>query len=370
MPLTLGGLAVGVLVAPLVMSLVARVVFPIAVPNELPERVPARRPRLGGGVLLVVLAASRRAVLEPVDSLLRAVRARHAGTGVGPAEITMTVFSLTAVVALITGNLEGPLATLAPTLLAVAAGLLLGRALAPVTRAVSRELLRSGRAVSAVGVVNAVRRPAARRILVMVVVASALFVFCVGALATGNDNRQTAAEQENGAPYSMAIQAASLTDVVAALAAADPDHEHLTPVVTSTATSSTQGATVAVDPTAFPRVAYFPRSSPGRGDWAAIGAPSDEPVTLTGTTVAGTVQAAEVAIVGPSADRVDELRVGLQLRAPDGTTEEADLSAIPTGDTAGEFEAPVSCADGCIVTGLVVSTPPGGRVTAPSCSAT
>ena len=82
-------------------------------------------------VLLVVLAASRRAVREPVDSLLRAVQARHAGTGAGAAEITMIVFSLTAVVALVTGNLEGPLATLAPTLLAVAVGLLLGRGAGP-----------------------------------------------------------------------------------------------------------------------------------------------------------------------------------------------------------------------------------------------
>ena len=283
LPLTLTGVAIGVLVAPLAMSLVARVVFPVPVPNELPGGFLLAALGSAAAVLLVVLAASRRAVREPVDSLLRAVQARHTGTGAGAAEITMIVFSLTAVVALVTGNLEGPLATLAPTLLAVAVGLLLGRGLAPATRAVSRRLLRSGRAVAAAGIVNAVRRPAARRVLVMVVVASALFVFCVDALLTGKQNRQNAAEQENGAPYSLTIQAARLTDVVAALAAADPDHEHLTPVVTSADNSSTQGSTVAVDPTSFPRVAYFPLSSAGRGDWAAIGAPRVDPVQLTGT---------------------------------------------------------------------------------------
>ena len=110
-------------------------------------------------------------------------------------------------VALLTGNLEGPLATLAPTLLAVAVGLLLGRALAPATPVVSRRLLRRGRAVAAAGIVNAVRRPAARRVLVMVVVASALLVFCVDAMVTGQHNRQNAAEQLNGAPYSLTIQA-------------------------------------------------------------------------------------------------------------------------------------------------------------------
>ena len=348
---------------PLVMSLVARVVFPVPVPNELPGGFLLAALGSAAAVLLVVLAASRRAVREPVDSLLRAVQARHTGTGAGAAEITMIVFSLTAVVALVTGNLEGPLATLAPTLLAVAVGLLLGRGLAPATRTVSRRPPRSGRAVAAAGIVNAVRRPAARRVLVMVVVATALFVFCVDALLTGKHNRQNAAEQENGAPYALTIQAARLTDVVAALAAADPDHEHLTPVVTSSDNSSTQGSTVAVDVTSFPRVAYFPLSSAGRGDWEAIRAPRVDPVRLTGTTVAGTVDAVKVALVGPSADRVSELRIGLQVRTPDGTTEVADLSVIPTGDASAAFEAPVPCADECIVTGVSVATPPGGEAT-------
>ena len=363
LPLTLTGVAIGVVLAPLAMSLVARVVFPVPVPHELPGGFLLAALGSAAAVLLVVLAASRRAVREPVDSLLRAVQSRHTGTGAGAAEITMIVFSLTAVVALVTGNLEGPLATLAPTLLAVAVGLLLGRGLAPATRVVSRRLLRSGRAVAAAGIVNAVRRPAARRVLVMVVVASALFVFCVDALLTGKHNRQNAAEQENGAPYSLTVQAARLTDVVAALAEADPDHEHLTPVVTSADNSSSQGSTVAVDPTSFPRVAYFPLSSADHGDWAAIGAPRVDPVQLTGSTVAGTVDAVKVALVGPSADRVSELRIGLQVRAADGRTEVADLSVIPTGDASAAFEAPVPCEDGCIITGVSVATPPGGEAT-------
>ena len=165
------------------------------------------------------------------------MRARHTGAGAGAAEIALIVFSLTAVVALVTGNLEGPLATLAPTLLAVAAGPAPRPRAAPGHPGLSRRLLRSGRAVAAAGIVNAVRRPAARRVLVMVVVATALFVFCVDALVTGKHNRQNAAEQENGAAYSLAIQAARLIDVVAALEEADPDHRHLTPVVTTSTAS-------------------------------------------------------------------------------------------------------------------------------------
>ena len=98
----------------------------------------------------------------------------------------------------------------------------------------------------------------------MVVVASALLVFCVDALATGRHNRANAAEQALGAPYVVSVQAATLLDVVDAVAEADPDGEHLSTVVsTPTGTSrSGGGATVAVDPTAFQRVAYFPLSRP------------------------------------------------------------------------------------------------------------
>ena len=310
-------------------------------------------------MLLVVLAASRRAVREPVDSLLRAVQARHTGTGAGAAEITMIVFSLTAVVALVTGNLEGPLATLAPTLLAVAVGLLLGRALAPATRAVSRRLLRSGRAVAAAGIVNAVRRPAARRILVMVVVASALFVFCVDALVTGKLNRQNAAEQENGAPYSLAIQAARLTDVVAAVAAADPDHEHLTAVVTSTPTGLAR-AGGRPSPSTRRRSRAWPtsRGPAQRDDWAAIGAPEVEPVPLTGTTVAGTVDAVEIRFRGPS-KRFEDVRSVLQVQDAAGLTHLVPLAVIPRLDRGIPFSVAVPCEDGCVVTGLTMSTPPG-----------
>jgi hypothetical protein len=360
LPLTLGGVAVGILAAPLVMAVVAKVVFPVPVPSEVPGGFVLAALGSAVSVLVVVLAAARRAVREPVDSLLRAVRARHTGAGAGVAEVALIVFSLTAVVALVTGNLEGPLATLAPTLLAVATGLLLGRGLAPATRMVSRRLLRSGRAVAAAGIVNAVRRPAARRVLVMVVVASALFVFCADALVVGKHNRQNAAEQENGAAYSLAIQATRLHEVVAALEEADPDHRHLTPVVTSQATS-VEAPTVAVDAAAFPRVAYLPSGS-GPEKWAAIGAPRVDEVRLAGASVTGSVVSDEVKLVGPSADRGDELKIGLQLLEPDGTVGGADLAVIPRGDASAAFSASVPCAEGCIVTGVTIKTPPGGRL--------
>jgi putative ABC transport system permease protein len=360
-PLTLIGVALGVLAAPLAMALVAKVVFPVPVPRELPGSFLLAALGSAVAVLAVVLAAARRAVREPVDSLLRGVPARQRGAGGGPAEVTLIVFSLTAVAALVTGTLEGPLATLAPTLLAVAAGLLLARALGPVSRAVSVRLLRSGRAVAAAGTVTAARRPAARRILVMVVVASALSVFCVDALVTGQHNRQNAAEQALGAPYSLGVRSTSLVDVVAAVDAVDPHHEHLTPVVTTPQSASTGGPTVTVDATAFPRVAYFPLSSPDHADWSAIAPPAADPLRLKGSTVSGTVVSSAVGLRGPSRNRTDDLRVGLQVLESDGSSDQPSLSTIPIDDGSAEFQASVRCTDGCIVTGVTVTAPPGGE---------
>ena len=360
LPLTLFGVVAGVLAAPFVMALVAKVVFPVPVSRELPDGFLLAALGSACAVLVVVLAAARRAVREPVDSLLRAVPARHLGAS-GAAEVTTIVFSLTAVVALVTGTLEGPLATLAPTLLAVAVGLLLGRALAPVTRLVSRRLLRGGRAVAAAGIVNAVRRPSARRILVMVVVASALVVFCVDALVAGQQNRQNAAEQANGAAYVLAVQPAALRDVVAAVADADPARQHLSTVVTTTSSQS-EGPTVAVDPTAFRRLAYFPLSPPRPDAWDAILAPHVDPLPLRGAALTGTLDATRVKMAGPS-KRYEDVQLVLQLQNPAGDTQLVPLATVPRSDASVPFTVAVPCAEGCIVTGLSVTTPPSLRLT-------
>jgi hypothetical protein len=361
-PLTLCGVALGVLASPFVMALVAKAAFPVPVPIEVPGGFVLAVLGAALAVLAVVLAAARRAVREPVDSMLRAIPARHTGRASGIVEIAITVFSLTAVVVLLTGNLEGPLAILAPTLLAVAVGLLLGRGLAPATRYLSRQLLRGGHAVAAAGIVTAVRRPAASRVLVMVVVASSLLVFCVNALVVGQHNRQRAAEQDNGAPYALSVQPTRLTDLVAAVAAADPDHRHLTPVVTTTNNGTTTAPTIAVDSTAFPRVAYFPLSQPRAADWDRIHPPRVDPLPLTGETLAGTVASDDLRLTGPSAARVEELRISLQVLRADGLTMTSELSVIPTKDGTTTFSAPVQCASGCTVTGIAVTAPVGGKL--------
>ena len=353
-PIGVAGVVLGALVAPGVMAVVSRVVFPVPVPVELPPGFALAVLGALVAVLLVVLAAVRRAVREPVDSLLRAVPGRR-GSTLG--EVVAVVFSLTAVVALLTGTLEGPLATLAPTLLAVAAGLLLGRALGPVTSTLSRRLLRRGRAVAAAGIVTAVRRPSARRVLVMVVVAGSLVVFCADALVTGQQNRQAAAEQDVGAPYALSVQSGSLRAVTDAVAAADPEREHATTVVTTAAGTDGLGPTVAVDPVAFARVAHLP----GPLDVGAIEAPQVTPVRLTGTRLTGSVVVSEIGFGGPS-ERLDEARVRAVVQRADGVTVSVDLATLPRDPATIPVDAALECTEACVLTGLTLLTPPGLEV--------
>ena len=59
-------------------------VFPVAVPLRLPGGFVLAALGSAVAVLVVVLAAARRAGRESVDSLLREVRGRHTGGGAGP----------------------------------------------------------------------------------------------------------------------------------------------------------------------------------------------------------------------------------------------------------------------------------------------
>ncbi len=262
-------------------------------------RLPARRPRLGGLRPRSWCWRRRGGRCESRSTRCSArCPARHTGTGAGVAEVAMVVFSLTAVVALVTGNLEGPLATLAPTLLAVAVGLLLGRALGPATRLASTPAAaqRPGggrgrhrqRRTPALGAPDPGDGRGGQR---------AVRLLRRRARHRPAQPRRTPPSRQNGAPYVARDPGRdACIDVVAAVAEADPDRRAPHPRGDDTTGTSRSGggATVAVDPTAFPRVAYFPLSRPSRDDWAAIGAPQVDPVRLTGATLAGTVDAAEI----------------------------------------------------------------------------
>jgi hypothetical protein len=352
LPVCLTGVVLGVLAAPAVIALVAAVVFPRPVPVEV------RLPLVAAAVLsvvvvaAVVVAAARRAAREPVDSLLRGVPPpRRAGAG----ETALIAFALTAVVALVTVDLAGPVATLAPTLLAVATGLLLARRLGSVAAALGRVLLGRGRSAAGAGVLSSVRRPAARRVLVMVVVASALVVFCSDALVTGRHNRERAAEQSTGAPYVLSVRPDSLPILVDALRAVDPEGTRLTPVVKMQPDGSEpSGATVAVQPRAWANVASFPLFERGDVPWRAILAPPTPPLEVSGNQLRGRARFSGVQVDGDPS-KLDRVRVGLQVRTSTGGASIVDVTPVPGRDGRTRVSAFLSCSAGCQVVGITLT---------------
>src|SRR5690606_33077850 len=90
--------------------------------------------------------------------------------------------------------------TAAPTLLAIAVGLVLGFLLGPVAGRSGSALLARGRLVAGLGLLQMGRRHGMRTAIATVVAAAALLAFAVNALAVGERNRTELAQVSVGAP--------------------------------------------------------------------------------------------------------------------------------------------------------------------------
>ena len=82
-------------------------------------------------VLMVALAvlSVRRVSRDPVADLIRSVPPRRTGVRLGVLEAMLVAAAVAAFFALVTGSVQGPVGQLAPTLLALAVGVVAARAL-------------------------------------------------------------------------------------------------------------------------------------------------------------------------------------------------------------------------------------------------
>lgn len=363
-PVTAVGVLVGGAATLGVVHALTGVFFPVGVPLEVTGAYFGSWAAAAVVTLLVVLLAVLRTVRVPVAQLLRAVPARSSGLGAGVAEVALVVFAATAVVAFVTGNLEGALGTAAPALLALSVAIVLGRLLIPVSAALGRWFLARGNAVAATGLLQATRRPITRRVLVLVVVSAALVVFAGVALSVGDHNRRNAAEQQLGAAVTLELDPSSsvrLLDVLDVLAEVDPTHRRLTPVVTVFSAGDAERPTVAVDPEAFGQVAQFAGLDAGRIDFAAIEAPDVAPLDVRGSRIKGRASFSDVTFTGASR-RDDEVTLDLVLATADGVTTQVPIAVVTPGDSAVRIRADLPCEEMCQVTGLTLATPPARAV--------
>jgi hypothetical protein len=356
-PIVLGA-PLGALLAVGLCSVARNTVLTSDPPFEIP--VAAVVALVAGLVLMVALAvlSVRRVSRDPVADLIRTVPSRRTGVRLGVLEAMLVAAAAAAFIALVTGSVRGPVGQIAPTLLALAVGVIAARVFSSLFATGGRRLLRRGRPTSGAALLTSSRRGTTRWLVPVVTVALSIIVVSADALAVGARNWSGRAGAEVGAATVLTLGSADLTAVTAALRAVDPAGEHVTPVAVVAPTSQGGTTTVGVVPSEFRRVAVWPGVEVGSLAWDRLTAPTVPPLVLTGTRVTYHVEAPGFTVVTPAIRAAPTaLSLALQVVRPDGTVDTVPLGILPD-DGAADQEATVTCADGCRIAGIGVQAPP------------
>lgn len=310
--------------------------------------------------VLAVAVVARPTVREPIATLLRRVPPRSQGWAVGITDAVVVAIAVAGVASIVSGNISGPLVLATPTLLALAVGLAMAHLLVPLSAAYGRRATRSGRVVASLTALQIARRPAVRRVMTIITVATAITVFATDAVVVGQRNRAERAQIETGAEQALGTDASRVSTLIAALRVADPSGTHSTPVVTVQQADPSALTTLAVVPAQFAAVADFPRDRQAF-DWPAISKTLPPEATLTGERVSVTLSDIDIsstldpsALNPPVPRPTSPVRVSLYLSPPGGgVSYGVDLGTIPLSARGPvTLGASVSCARGCRLTGF------------------
>lgn len=361
LPITLVALVPGALLAVFASWFARMVLLPGDPPFEL--GLPFLAALAAAAVVLtgVTLVAVSRVVREPVERLLRRVPPRATGWALGAADAIVIAGAGGIVVVFATGGLDGPIALAAPGLLAIVVGLLLAHLTTPSAALIGRRRLRRGRVRSGVSMLDAARSPSTRRIVAIVTLASALAVFSADALIVGQRNRATAAEQEAGAPRVLDVRGNELADLRAALDEVDPEGDDVTPVVRVHPPGDDAPWTLAVVASSFRHIALFPGGAPSDVLWDKLKPPDADPIDLTGTELG--IDVDDSTLVSKRVDgKSHPVSLGLDLVNRTGETLHTTLGTLEGPTDHVRYRQPVSCSEGCHVTGIWTSTLPGASI--------
>ncbi|CAM4015800.1 FtsX-like permease family protein [Janibacter anophelis] len=343
------GLPIGFAVALLVAVLVRRSMLPEGIPFEIPLAIV---PWLLGALVVSVLAvhlAARPVLREPVNDLLRSVRP-SAAAGAPVAEVVVVVLAVLGVAGLATGALTGPAALATPTLLAIAVGVLAARLVPRLAARRARSAMRRGRVAAAVAGHAIARRPAARRVLVVTTVATAIAVFGANAVVVADRNRQARAELETGAP---AVVTVDSPDAPSLMAAADTLADRgiaAAPVAMIHPRADEAAATMATDPERFVEVAH-PQTVRGL-DPDLLTLPEQEPITLPAGDATARVSWDLTVAAGE-----EPPTLVLDMTTPDGDDRSARIATLgPRATGSRSIDERLFCSDGCRLAGVRVST--------------
>ena len=354
LPVLLVGVVPGAAVA-LLGGALARSLLPGTAPLEAGPGFVTAVALAGVAMVLTTAAAAARVAREPLESLVRSGRASAGRWAFGVLDAFLVAGVATGVVAFVTGSLRGPLALAGPALVALLAGLVLAHLAAPAASVWGRRLLRRGRLVAGVTLLETGRRRETRAVVVVITVAVALAVFAVDAVDVGARNRTNAGEHEAGAPVVLSLAGRDLDAVRAALATAEPTGHLATPVLVSR-------TTLAVEPDGFRRIAFFPRGAPSEAEWRAIAPPDEEPLVLTGSRFSLRVRTGQELTAEDALGSDSELGLNLVVTTGTGTetrrTVRLGAAPEPGGSTTLVGRDP-SCEGGCRLAAVQLTAAPG-----------
>lgn len=348
------GLPLGVLLAVGLSELVRRFVLPPGVPFELGWQVPLAAIVAGLASLAVVYAAARPVLREPIASLLRRVPPTTASRTLRVGDIVLIVLAAVGIVGIVTNQITGPMAILTPTLLALAAGALLGAVVVVIATRIGRRFLASGGLGSALAALAVARRPTTRHILLVVTAVSALVVFASNAVAVADRNRENRAELTVGAFAALRTGSKDPTAVARVVDQLPPgQREHAMPIGFVNQSDPDSTTTLAARPEQLGRIAYPPASQAAL-DLDKIAMPDQAPVMLKGNRLTAKVAfalkpswKAEVRDNPPPMPQ-NPLHLGIAVTTPSGEVLTRGIGTLPaTGKGSLAVDAPVLCPEGC-----------------------
>jgi putative ABC transport system permease protein len=318
---------------------------------------------VAGGVLAAVVAA-RRIVVTPVGALMRLGAAEPGSpTGLLIADAAAVTIAVAGLIELEAGGVlnsgkPNPLSVLAPTLLAVAAAVVVLRLLPFLARQLARWTRDSQRLVTFLAVRQLLRRPAEARAVLLVAVAVSIAVFAVATWADSSHNRSLRALNSAGAHTVLIVRpGAGVNDLRAAVDRADPGGHSMAVAYTN---RDRLPPLVAVDTARFASVgAWVPaNSSVPLSDVLRRLSARGKPVTVTGTKLRLRVDL----ISHP----IQPVHLAVNFAEPDHTPVVRTVAPVVPGKESYDISLPSACAGGCRITALDLSanTPRVGAIDA------
>lgn len=304
---------------------------------------------VAGGVLAAVVAA-RRILVTPVGALMRR-GAASAGSPAGllaadAAAVTIAVAGLVELEAggVLDSRTPNALSVLAPTLLAIAAAVVVLRLLPFLARRLARWTADSGRLATFLAVRQALRRPAEARAALLVAVAVSIAAFAITTWADSSHNRSLRALNSAGAQTVLFVRpGAGVHDLRKAVDRADPGGHSMAVAYTNL---DRLPPLIAVDTARFASVGSWPAGN-SRVPLSSVLRrlrTRAAPVTVTGTRLRLRVNL----LSGPT----QPVHLALGFAKPNHLQAQRTVGRVAPGTASYEVSLPSACAGGCRITAL------------------